>query len=244
MKREPRYFSYAILLACALFVLVPVAWAISTSLKDISEATAYPPRWIPATLTLENYRFVIESEKLRRYFQNSFEVIFITIAVSLVLGVPAADRAELRRLADLVVHREEGVRLRLGSGVDGFESAGDCVRAVRLADVAVSSLRRRDLPSGRRRVPGGGAAVVLRPLGRGRRPRRGAADLVPAPGPRTAAMTAPDSGATVVARPYHPADDAAPDNHCYKWAIGDKGQVDLTATRPPPPREVPPAAEE
>lgn len=32
------------------------------------------------------------------------------------------------------MHREEGVRLRLGSGVDGFESAGGCVRAVRLAD--------------------------------------------------------------------------------------------------------------
>lgn len=94
MKREPRYFSYAILLACALFVLVPVAWAISTSFKDISEATAYPPRWIPAALTLENYRFVIESEKLRRYFQNSFEVIFITIAVSLLLGVPAAYAVE------------------------------------------------------------------------------------------------------------------------------------------------------
>ena len=85
MKRQPQYFSYAILLACALFVLVPMAWAISTSLKDISEATAYPPRRFPAAPTFENYSFVINSEKLRRYFQHSFEVIFITIAVSLVL---------------------------------------------------------------------------------------------------------------------------------------------------------------
>ena len=94
MKRESRFFSYAILLGCALFVLVPVAWAISTSLKDVSEAPAYPPRWIPAAPTLDNYSFVIQSEKLRRYFQNSFEVIFITIAVSLLLGVPAAYAVE------------------------------------------------------------------------------------------------------------------------------------------------------
>ena len=32
------------------------------------------------------------------------------------------------------MHREEGVRLALGTGVDGFEAAGDSVRAVRLAD--------------------------------------------------------------------------------------------------------------
>ena len=94
MKGERRYLSYAILLFASTFVLVPLAWAISTSFKDLAEATAYPPRWVPMAPTLENYDFVVHSEKLRRYFQNSFEVILGTVVVSLLLGVPAAYAVE------------------------------------------------------------------------------------------------------------------------------------------------------
>lgn len=94
MKRESRFLSYAILLGGSVFVLVPLAWAISTSLKDFSEATAYPPRWLPLQATFENYSFVFASEKLQRYFRNSFEVILATIALSLALGVPAAYAVE------------------------------------------------------------------------------------------------------------------------------------------------------
>jgi multiple sugar transport system permease protein len=97
MKKERPYLSYAILLLASIFVLVPLAWAISTSFKDLAEATAYPPRWIAMVPTLENYDFVFHSEKLRRYFQNSFEVIFATVVVSLLLGVPAAYAVERGR---------------------------------------------------------------------------------------------------------------------------------------------------
>jgi multiple sugar transport system permease protein len=97
MKSESRILSYTILVASAVFVLVPLGWAASTSLKDFSEATAYPPRWWPLNATAENYLFVFASEKLQRYFRNSFEVILATIAVSLALGVPAAYAVERGR---------------------------------------------------------------------------------------------------------------------------------------------------
>lgn len=94
MKTGSRFLSYTILLGAALFVLVPLAWAVSTSFKDLSEATVYPPRWLPVNATLENYSFVFASEKLQRYFQNSFEIILAVIVLSLALGVPAAYAVE------------------------------------------------------------------------------------------------------------------------------------------------------
>jgi ABC-type glycerol-3-phosphate transport system permease component len=94
MKTESRLVSYAILCIAAMFVLGPLAWAISTSFKDFAEATAYPPRCVPLNPTFENFQFVFTSEKLQRYFLNSFEVILLTILVSLLLSVPAAYAVE------------------------------------------------------------------------------------------------------------------------------------------------------
>src|SRR5262245_49841913 len=39
----------------AAYSLFPLLWALVTSLKRPEDAVAYPPRWLPDPLTLQNY---------------------------------------------------------------------------------------------------------------------------------------------------------------------------------------------
>ena len=48
--------TYGACLIGSIFVLVPVLWMVSTSLKTEPETFAIPPRWIPETVTLDSYR--------------------------------------------------------------------------------------------------------------------------------------------------------------------------------------------
>ena len=94
MQKGTSYLAYGFLIVCSAFVLVPLLWAFSTSLKDVAEASAYPPVWIPSRPTLANYAEVITNPKLLRYFLNTLEVGGTAIAAALLIGVPAAYAAE------------------------------------------------------------------------------------------------------------------------------------------------------
>lgn len=64
---------YAGATALAVFVLGPVFWLITTSLKPRSEVFASPPRFFPSSLTFKNYADVLTSDTLR-FFVNSVVV--------------------------------------------------------------------------------------------------------------------------------------------------------------------------
>ncbi len=90
--------TYAILTATVVFCLVPVVWALITSLKTEANVVAYPPRWLPDPATLESYRLVFESN-MPRYYLNSTVVAVLTLAVTLTagsLGGYAAARFDFR----------------------------------------------------------------------------------------------------------------------------------------------------
>ena len=61
---NPRILTYGACLIGSIFVLVPVLWMVSTSLKTEPETFAIPPRWIPETVTLDSYRASRRSSKL------------------------------------------------------------------------------------------------------------------------------------------------------------------------------------
>src|SRR5262249_23724386 len=46
---------YAVLTGCALALLAPLGWMVSTSLKIDAQVAAYPPIWIPHPIAWENY---------------------------------------------------------------------------------------------------------------------------------------------------------------------------------------------
>jgi ABC-type glycerol-3-phosphate transport system permease component len=69
---------YAILLIAAAIQVAPFVWMILSSFKTRLEAFAFPPIWIPKTLTTEGYRFIAEYFPLFRFAANS---VIITAAV-------------------------------------------------------------------------------------------------------------------------------------------------------------------
>jgi multiple sugar transport system permease protein len=77
-----------VLLALALYA-GPFFWQLLTSLKPESELLRLPPL-LPARITLEHYRVVLEQSVLPRALLNSFGIAMLTTALALAVGLPAA----------------------------------------------------------------------------------------------------------------------------------------------------------
>lgn len=71
LKVIGRVLLYTVLIAMALFTLIPFVWMLSSSLKLDQEVFQYPIRWIPETFHWENYRVIWERVSLMTYFKNT-----------------------------------------------------------------------------------------------------------------------------------------------------------------------------
>jgi multiple sugar transport system permease protein len=78
------------LAAVAAAFLLPQLWLASISLKDKAGVFEFPPRWLPAHASLDNYRFVLAHTQIPWYLWNSAKVAALATALTLLLGVPAA----------------------------------------------------------------------------------------------------------------------------------------------------------
>jgi multiple sugar transport system permease protein len=86
-----RYLVGAICLAVCVFMVMPIVLSVLTSLKTRGEAAAIPPTYVPHTLSLDNYaRLWSYQAGLPVYLGNSFITAFLTIALTLLLTIPAA----------------------------------------------------------------------------------------------------------------------------------------------------------
>jgi ABC-type glycerol-3-phosphate transport system permease component len=63
---------------------------LGTSFKPIADVIAWPIRWIPTTVTLDNYAAILGDARFLRSLLNSAVVSVVVTSVSLVLAVPAA----------------------------------------------------------------------------------------------------------------------------------------------------------
>ena len=75
-----------VLMAPTLFFFF---WMISLSLKTDVDNLAFPPVFIPRSLTLKNYVYVFQSSPLPRFAVNSIVVGIGSTVLALLLGVPA-----------------------------------------------------------------------------------------------------------------------------------------------------------
>jgi multiple sugar transport system permease protein len=80
--------------AFAVFVIVSPAvlvflWMLSLALKNEVENTAYPPVFIPSSITFENFRAVFEQSPFGLYTLNSIIVSGTATLLALLVGVPA-----------------------------------------------------------------------------------------------------------------------------------------------------------
>lgn len=69
---------YAILALGSLAFLFPLFWMLSTSIKTDPQVFAYPPKWIPNPVRLENFTDAIKYFPFWLYLRNS---VFVTVTV-------------------------------------------------------------------------------------------------------------------------------------------------------------------
>ncbi|HXJ79908.1 MAG TPA: carbohydrate ABC transporter permease [Candidatus Methylomirabilis sp.] len=78
-----------ILLGTAAISVFPLLWMLSVSLMSPGEASVYPPPFLPAHATIENYRELFARVEVGRYVVNSVLITAAVTALSLGFNVAA-----------------------------------------------------------------------------------------------------------------------------------------------------------
>jgi len=91
--RKTKLGAFVFLTVVSILWIAPLLWIISTSLKPESQAISWPLRWIPETLTFENYINVLSStdeSPILLWFWNSLFIATVHTALVLVVDALAA----------------------------------------------------------------------------------------------------------------------------------------------------------
>jgi multiple sugar transport system permease protein len=78
-----------LLLATAVIMLAPIAFAVSTSLRLPAESFSLPPKWLPAPPRWNNYQTVFDTVPLKTYILNSTIVTFSIVIGQLITSALA-----------------------------------------------------------------------------------------------------------------------------------------------------------
>ena len=81
---------YAVLAALAIIWVVPLAWAVATSLKPDAETTLAPVSWRGSEATLDAYRVALEQGDILRWYFNSLVATSVITAGTIVTASLAA----------------------------------------------------------------------------------------------------------------------------------------------------------
>ncbi len=84
--RAARALLYAQLVVGALLALLPMVWMVSASLMPAGEASTFPPRLFPRTVTFEHYVALFTRLSLGRYFVNSGVIAATVTVLSLLVN--------------------------------------------------------------------------------------------------------------------------------------------------------------
>jgi multiple sugar transport system permease protein len=91
MKGRARYLIGAVCIAICAIMLLPLVMSVFASVKPTAEAAAAPPTYFPHGFSLDSYRRLwTYQEGLPVYLTNSLGTALLTIAITLLLTVPAA----------------------------------------------------------------------------------------------------------------------------------------------------------
>jgi multiple sugar transport system permease protein len=88
--RPGRAVIYAVLIALAVIWLVPLAWAVATSLKPDAETTVAPVSWRATKATLDAYKTVFQQGHILRWWFNSFLTAAVITAGTILTASMAA----------------------------------------------------------------------------------------------------------------------------------------------------------
>lgn len=81
---------YGFGIAVSIWMLFPIFWMVTAGLKRKESIMTLPPDWIFFDITFEHFRNLFVEMNFHHYMLNSFIVATIAVAISIVVGVPAA----------------------------------------------------------------------------------------------------------------------------------------------------------
>lgn len=85
-----RLLLHALLIAGGIVMLAPLAWMVSTSLKQPGDVFVYPPQWIPHPVVWQNYLKVVSVIPFGRFYLNSTIQAVAVTALQLLTASLAA----------------------------------------------------------------------------------------------------------------------------------------------------------
>ncbi|WP_218189295.1 carbohydrate ABC transporter permease [Tersicoccus phoenicis] len=88
--RPARVVLHVFLIVCAVLWLIPLLWALYTSLRPYSETAAKGYVSLPSTLTLQNYFTAWNQGQMPRFFLNSLLIAVPAVVIVLLLASAAA----------------------------------------------------------------------------------------------------------------------------------------------------------
>ncbi len=84
MKRKgsvSKVVYYVVMIVLSFFMVLPLFWMITTSLKDSGALTAIPIEWIPKKVTLDSFRKLFEIFPFGKAFLNS---VIVSVSITIV----------------------------------------------------------------------------------------------------------------------------------------------------------------
>ena len=89
IRRRP-FVAYALLVLGCFVMVFPFVWSLTTSFKTLNESMRVPPSFFPADWEFGNYLDVIQAYPFERFFLNTFGMIAVRLALSLLISSMAA----------------------------------------------------------------------------------------------------------------------------------------------------------
>lgn len=85
-----RVIVYLVLISCSVIFMLPALWMLSTALKPLAEAQAFPPVWIPTTVQWSNFTKAFTDLPFGRFYRNTLIITGASILGVLLSCTPVA----------------------------------------------------------------------------------------------------------------------------------------------------------
>jgi multiple sugar transport system permease protein len=85
-----RILTYSAVVGMTAILMIPMVWGVLSTVRPSQELFTWPPKIIPSSLTLENYRILFETTNFLQYFLNSLATAVLAMIFTLGIAIPAA----------------------------------------------------------------------------------------------------------------------------------------------------------
>lgn len=83
-------FVYILLIIGAVIMIFPFFWMITGAFKTALEINQFPPKWIPSSFNLDNFKYALQAAPFAKYFVNSVIAMVGSVSVCTFTTILAA----------------------------------------------------------------------------------------------------------------------------------------------------------